>query len=172
MKKHLLTHVTLMTGHVARTPRTEVLDQAIAYLAPVAEGRCHDIPEVGLWIDVFRPKGEDGATLDGTASFSVSSILTQGRVPFVHCVACWDPVMGEMAWAKAEELGQQTGLPSCPGLKRPDRTPWLAVAITPNMFLSGMQTIGLLGDLERCMAWTLIEQGRRDEATVPQRATA
>ena len=36
--------------------------------------------------------------------------------------------------------------------------PWLGVLLLPGMTAMPVETVAQLGDMERCLAWTLIEQ--------------
>ncbi len=69
---------------------------------------------------------------------------------------CWDEAAEDAAWAQASKMARLPGLPDRlqdhpPPLPWITATPFWLAAIDPDV-------IDLLGDLERCLAWTLITE--------------
>jgi len=56
-------------------------------------------------------------------------------------------------WAAASASGIDAGA----RLHRPSMIPWLAVALTHQALLAPHDAMMELGDLERCVAWALME---------------
>ena len=70
-------------------------------------------------------------------------------------VACWRADREAEAWRQfraivAEFAGK---LPD----REPPDLPWLAVYVLPYTLTLPPETVTMLGDLERCLAWALIE---------------
>lgn len=135
-----LGHATLNTGNLVYSPRSgvhaetmEVLQSMIAAGYGDAAGIPFRIPERGA----------------GTA------LITIGEPPAVLCGVCWDESRSDEAWMTMLEAMRQSGY-----VKAPDRippVPWLAVLMLPAMLALPIETILMLGDLERCLAWAVIE---------------
>lgn len=139
-----LEHITLTTGGWRTSPRSEVSDTAIdAVRAGMAEDR--EVAGSG-WRVRLVPGGPDGV--------HVFDLLHRGR-RMVACWLCIDESHTDMLWRYARQAAG-------PGarLSRPDRVPWLAAAIVPediSALLREPTVIAEAGDLERVVAWALIE---------------
>jgi hypothetical protein len=74
-----------------------------------------------------------------------------------HAIRCWlcvDAAMGDEMWSAAV-AAKHPWVVSAPG-----RTPWLAVALMPAAIALGLsdpRALMAAGDLERCVAWALLE---------------
>jgi hypothetical protein len=159
-------HLTLTTGHNARTSRADVSDETLALVAPwldgiINSGALHPLPvqelshlaarasvEAGsLIITVFAPAGPfvPGAVSRGKdmllVTFGVAQRSRQGA-------ALWPMLV--------DRLG------AAPDLQRPAE-PWLAVALHEGLIMH-MDVIGLLGDFERCCAWAWMTRNPSLEA--------
>ena len=170
-----LYHLTLNTGHVAVTPRAAIENSSvIATLTPLVTDTPADVPTVGWGLKLFRPQALHGRkdcwaatqtahAVDGAAMFTVSAAknLSHDRRPnFVHCVACWNPALSKAAWRIAKDCAAAGGLPMA-NVQRPHHFPWLAIALDVGIQCASLEELGMLGDFERCFAWTLIENRQR-----------
>jgi hypothetical protein len=90
------------------------------------------------------------------AIYTVSRTVTvDGRAapaPMVTCGLAID--RGEYVWSVLTRQ-QPTAAP------RPEALPWLGIVLHPTMALLSRDEAMMLGDLERCIAWTIIEEDRR-----------
>lgn len=163
MNHDFLNHVTINTGHTGQSPRAQVHGEIIDMLTPVITGKANRIPVVGWPIHIIRPFDGENFPIDGAAFFTLSGTVAGNRVAhLVHCAVCWDPALDEEAWKMAMQITKATHQEPSPSLKRPDATPWLAVALDPGMYLADQEAIAMLGDFERCMAWAFIEHARKN----------
>lgn len=140
-------HITLTTGSTRTSPRDEVADHVVAHIRTSmaeANGRL------------------------GNTGWAVKMVPFD--VPEVHCfdllyegapvVRCWlnnhpDPKLTDMMWGSLGNF-------RLPGVKltRPKPGCWLAVALLPEavaLFARSPGTLMEAGDLERCVAWALLE---------------
>ncbi len=138
-----LNHYTLITGHGRLTDRSEVADDVIEALRPIVVNDGGDLPG-GLGL-VVTPSESAGGWV-----FTVYHAST----PLVTCGLAITPEAAGEVWPCLLEVGKVTGLPILP---RQPPVPWLSVAILPGLNLFGMEMWEWLGDLERCIAWTLID---------------
>lgn len=136
-----LHHVTLLTGHVAHTRRTDVRDDVIALLRPIVAAGVARIPGPIEWYLITPSPGP------GWSIFSVSPTTDPEAPDYVTCTACWDERAAPAAWATT---GQH---------QPPPPAPWLAVALGPAFPSVGLNAASMLGDLERCVFWTLADTG-------------
>lgn len=136
-----LHHVTINTGHLLISGRSEVMSETMSWLAPmVAAGG-------------GRPAGMPFAIERRSQG---SALLRIGEPAAVWCGVCWDELRSSDAWMAVLALAQQSGVAHAPD-SRP-AIPWLAVLTTPVMFTLPPEQIMMLGDMERCLAWAIIEQ--------------
>lgn len=176
-------HLTINTGHVATTSRGDVADNVIELLRPIyqeakvrprgmAVGQVPGggVPlEVVVWPGLMRDMRQIKAL--GVAAFQIALVPRSASersragiasAPAVVGVVCGADPHSVEAWAMVDfllrmaiplpELRPRLGL-------RPESTPWLAVVLGVPV-LAGMlkpETVALLGDLERCLAWTMLE---------------
>lgn len=155
-----LWHVTLDTGDVRQSPRSEVGDEVIPHLQSMLGTGSAPIPGMpGLrWVPAAFWLGRGAAMLDaggwgGTVVLpSVAAgplrVVTMGVAPHaLAAAATWDYVT----------LG--LGADAEPKCLRPD-PPWLGVALGPASVELDQQRLLALGDLERCLAWAWLESDR------------
>jgi hypothetical protein len=153
-----LNHLTLTTGHLARTQRSDVKPVASELLADwlpatINSGRSHALPVPELChisAQVFVQSG----TLVVTVSAPVGP-HEQGKphtgqtVPLVTLGVAQRAGQGADLWASLT-----TAFPTAHGLEMPS-TPWLAVAVHPSI-AAYTGPVEWLGDFERCLAWAWI----------------
>jgi hypothetical protein len=136
-----LAHLTMNTGNLVHSPRDQVLPSTIEWLAPlVAAGKGEP---AGIPFEVTQ-RGE------GTALFVI------GRPAAVACGVCWREDRAPAAWDAMLAVLDIQGAPMAPAERPP--VPWLAVAFMPGMGALLPETLVRLGDMERCLAWVLVEQ--------------
>lgn len=136
----VLHHVTLNNGHLAITARGEITPEVIAWLAPMVQAGKGEPAGISFGID----RRTDG-----------SALVVIGRPPAVLCGVCWAQDRSAGAWSAMIELMRSSGMMQAPD--GPPPAPWLAVLTLPAMYQLPPETIAMLGDMERCLAWTLIE---------------
>jgi len=136
----MLQHVTLNTGNLVASPRDQVLPKTVRWLAPmVRKGRG---APAGIPFAITN-RGED------TALFSI------GEPPVVFCACCWAEDRSAEAWAAMLATMRGLGMTRAPETR--PAVPWLAVLLLPGMAAMPVETVAQLGDMERCLAWTLIK---------------
>lgn len=155
-----LHHLTLTTGHLRRSPRSEVDGETLARIGPwlaaaIDDGRAMPLPVSELADYSALAKVHDGALLVTISGPPLASGPMRGRAPPLvtlgvaqrsrHGAALWPLLIGPHM------------PPAKPGLQRPAE-PWCAVALWPTISLypSAMEW---LGDMERCISWAWIERG-------------
>jgi hypothetical protein len=84
--------------------------------------------------------------------------LSHDGEPIARCWLCVDAAVADAMWVAARDA------PALPGviLRQPAQTPWLAAALILSPALLAepatiADVLGEAGDLERCVAWALIE---------------
>lgn len=153
-----LNHITLNTGHLARTSRTDVapaVTQLLASWLPATlnSGKYHHLPVPELSHFSAQIFVQDGA-LVVTVSASVGP-HQQGKphngqtMPLVTFGVAQRSRQGAPLWSM---LVKAFGCVA--GLQQPG-TPYCAVAIHPRIAAYKGAT-GWLGDFERCVAWAWI----------------
>lgn len=158
-----LYHLTLNSGHVARTARAEVDPVVLDLLRPLIDTTHGPIPALpGWYVDFMFPiRRSSGERLSGGAFFQITHEPDLSRRPVVMAVAAWSEAMTQGAWEQAllaSALFLPTTAPQEPRTRPP--IPWLAVWLTPIAAApSAAPLLPLLGDLERCIAWALIDNG-------------
>lgn len=141
-----IAHITLSTGHIRRSPRSEVGDDALAVLVPWLEaaraaGEPIPLPAESLAHYSGKVMLEDGALL--------CTIYGPGAVPLVTFGVAQRSRQGEPLWELLAGMGQPS-----PAARMPS-APWCGVVLHPSavLFPDAMEW---LGDLERCVAWAWI----------------
>jgi hypothetical protein len=137
---------TLNTGHTCSSPRAEVCPQAIQALDPVIH---------------------NGGPIPGPFDFSLTVTRAEGGAlftvwhgpPLVVCAVAWTQRAEDQLWPELAAAYEQawSGVPGAQPARKPDRLPWLAVQFLPALFTTDLAVVALLGDLERCVAWAMIE---------------
>ncbi|MFM1991293.1 MAG: hypothetical protein RJA99_4250 [Pseudomonadota bacterium] len=140
-------HVTLDTGDVRRSPRSEVRDDIVemldGWIGRMLAGETVQAGDVGIALTA-QSRGRcllievaDSRSLDPLATIGVG---THSR--------CGSPLWREL---HADARGTATSP------DRPPPEPWVAARLRPDL----QQHLGvaeILGDLERCLAWAWIER--------------
>jgi len=142
-----LAHLTLNTGHVCNSPIYKVHERAIQALAPLVRAGGGAIPACPGWsCDITcDTKG---------AAFSFSF----RRIPVVLCTLAWDADNATELWASAVD---SIYLKSAELPDLPVSVPWLAVNLLPtSLVFCSASDMGMLGDLERCLAWAIIKTSK------------
>ena len=164
-------HLTANTGHVLMQPRTPDMDDAMRRLAPVIAAGGGSLWAHGLHLRVDNPP-----KARGWASFGILDEGQDGAGVILGTV-CWDEQGSWRAWAalqrgyrKMKNSLQRVHLWR-PLPDRPPAAPWMAVCITPFVGFMAESAIGMLGDIERCVAWALVEAAT-GRAPAPEEAKA
>lgn len=174
----ILTHLTLNGGDIAEVPREQVADAAVNALRPLYRASkgtgSGGGPVPGgqlLHVDIWPGLMVKGRQVPkrGVASFQIGP-TRMSKAPYVMGVVCGVDDAEDQAWSLVEMISLST----CPVLvrdrlpaqvrprtdKRPGAAPWLAVALGAPVLTGRVnaETIALLGDLERCLAWAILEE--------------
>jgi hypothetical protein len=160
----VLSHYTANTGHLSVTPRNAVANQVVDLLLPLAQHGGGYIPKMpDVYIGINQDVDADQIR-SGWATFKIGSgpfKSNDDELPWVVGVGCWDSAYSPKSWAVAHffsrmylDLGlkMQYRMP----IDAPN-TPWLSVILLPAPHSSFFKYMNMLGDLERCLFWTLAE---------------
>ena len=157
-------HYTANTGHLAITPRSAIGNDVVKSLLPLVhnDGGCtQQIPDIYVGID----RGSDADQVRRSYStFRITSAQSKnkaGKLPWVVGVGCWNDACSVESWAVANDLAHKyleigLGMKSLLPTDAP-KTPWLSVVLLPSTEINFFKYLYLLGDLERCLFWTLAE---------------
>jgi hypothetical protein len=157
-----LFHYTINTGHGRNSPRDEVADNIIEILRPIVLAGGGNIP--GTEFSLKLTKGRHGTMFD--IDYSDVPIVTCGLAFTRKGVSEIWPVMVELVKTIRDAIARKIGispkeakhllpLPSVV----PQALPLLAVFLQPIAgFLVGLSVLAMAGDLERCVAWTILDQ--------------
>jgi hypothetical protein len=138
----ILTHLVVNTGILLPSPKGQAGPEAVQTLAPmVAAGRGEP---AGIPF-VVTHRGE------GVASFEL------GRPPAELGTVCWSVTRSAEAWPRVLRTMRAEAATRPP--VDPPPVPWLAVLTLPPLHALPVGTVLQLADLERCLAWALIEAG-------------
>ena len=152
-QEQTLCHYTLNTGHSRQSPRHEVSNSVIAALKAVVASGYGPIPETPLYVQMA---GEYRS-----AMFTIGRRLGAENVPLVECGFGLNAKDVQQWWDNLIDIHDSfSGKMPIPIASRepPRTTPLLAVYIMPTaMIYCDPKTAELLGDLERCIAWTCVE---------------
>lgn len=157
-----LYHLTINTGHLAVTSSVpqDILDR----ISAVVDAECGEIPGLSGWyLDILRPMSGDGRPIPGAAFFQIASEPGLSKMPAVMAMACWQPAAQAAAWQQAiMSYGALRASLIATRLWRepprhPPTLPWLTVWLTPFIALAPPDIASALGDLERCVAWALMQ---------------
>lgn len=134
MEKHLC-HYTITTGHARQSPRSEVSDGILDFLAPLLATGEHEMPR----FSEYRVRVTiEGSTLEATVS--------RGDTPLVTTFVVVDQ-------AGLDRVLRATGCIPAVALTLP-----AALVETHPTLQLDRDAIGWLGDFERCLAWAWIER--------------
>jgi hypothetical protein len=145
-----LAHLTLNTGHLRMSPRSEVAEHAIRALDPIVL----DTNPAGTVISGVRIRMQ---RRKNGASFTLG---TEHHAMIVGALV-WHEITAEHTWKSCLELyrGQHQAEPAA---EMPSHIPWLAVQLpgAPELMacIATPEMWAQLGDLERCIAWTILAQ--------------
>lgn len=134
-----IAHLTLDTGHLRHSPKNEVRDDTIAALAPIVErGR----GEIAGW-DIQMVHG---ASPSGSAGFT----LTHNRLWIISAYMAWTKEGDTAEWSVVRQAYKLRAM-------KPLCLPWLAVKLMAGAHQVGFDVLREGADLERCLAWTVLE---------------
>jgi len=146
-----LHHVTLTTGHVRRSPRSEVAADAVAVCRELIEAATdsrYGVPIPGL-PDLRLSADRAGKCILLTVDTADGApVLTIGIATHSRC--------GAREWHLLHTVGM-TGPLATEGQPCPPE-PWVAARLEPGAALLSPDTLMALGDLERCLGWAWIER--------------
>jgi hypothetical protein len=138
-------HYTLNTGDGRLTDRREVANDVIDNLRPIVQAGGGSLVSD---LSVHIHGGRNGGWLYE---------IRHGGDAVVACgLALNDHHSGQL-WPTLATFAAQANLPHPP---RPPRTPWLSVLILYGSAGCDQDTLMAVADLERCVAWTLIEESK------------
>lgn len=170
-----LRHLTLNSGHLAVTARSDVLPEAREVLRPLVRAGggelCFSMEGLHLHIThrcrggaVFSVHLSEGPTVNVLSPSG--DVVTLHGYPVITCGLAWKQeaidIVGQLtvnATELAKKIWKQKFAPS-----PPVDIPWLMVVLYPWMLTLTEQQISALGDLERCIAWTIIDEAEKDGA--------
>lgn len=136
-----INHYTVNTRHNRKSYRSEVSDGIVDLLKPIILDGGGPLLSTGLDIKVdVEP---------GCAAFT----FFEDGFPIVICGMCVDPGKKAYAWKPILETGVKLGITD---LQIPPAVPWLAAIVFPGPSNS-IETVRMIADAERCIAWTIIE---------------
>lgn len=139
-----LEHITITSGASRRSPRTEVSNEIVGALRADIAARRRLIGSP--WAVSLHQTPEGGHVFD----------LTYNGMAAARCWLCLHSHISNSMWTSA-----LTGrLDPEVLIRQPKSTPWLAAALLPAAISLGLISpvvLMELGDLERCVAWALIE---------------
>lgn len=141
-----LLHLTMNTGEVRLSTRSEVVNDVLAMLQPMLTPGLHTLPMHGGYsLEVpIVPEGWWG------------TLYQAGQIPIATIVVAAHTEEGAAMWLRLrryyQELRHYLRLERCPEV--PERAPWAAViSMTPT-------SVEWLGELERSLAWAYITRRR------------
>jgi hypothetical protein len=148
-----LEHLTLTTGHSRLSPRAEVVRGTIDFIRDCLAKHDGQLGSTGWQVRLIPIRD---------IQFSYCFDLYWQGKPLVHCFLCAHLSEHEQMWAALHATGLTvTALGAV--AKQPSHVPWLAVGLNQPLLASmrgDPQQIGAVmmeaGDLERCVAWTLL----------------
>ncbi|KQQ61167.1 hypothetical protein ASF69_01715 [Rhizobium sp. Leaf311] len=139
MKK--IAHLTLFTGHLRNSPRSEVHWDTIKFLRPYVLGASGEIGDTGWTVRM----------VEGITQGSCGFTLHHSGLWLLSCFMAWTTAADNPMWGVVEKVSK-TSVP------KPDLVPWLAIHAMPDFFwFTDPHAIMEAADLERCIAWTVIE---------------
>ena len=150
-----INHITLNTGHVARTKRADVAPDVTALLAnwlpgTINSGRTHALPVPSLSHFGAQVLVHDGALVVTVVApvgpHQQGQPFAGKTMPLVTFGVAQRSRQGALLW---DMLTSAFG--SVAGLQQPG-TPWCAVAVHPSIAAYD-GPVDWLGDFERCVAW-------------------
>ncbi|MBL0375376.1 hypothetical protein JJB09_25525 [Rhizobium sp. KVB221] len=138
-----IAHLTLFTGHLRNSPRHEVDREAIDKLMPYVMSAGGEIENTGWTVRM----------IEGAAPGSHCFELHHSGLWLLSCYMAWTRAASTPMWEVVKRISKTT-------VPKPKTTPWLAVhamPATPMIMFKALHAMMEAGDLERCIAWTVIE---------------
>lgn len=134
-------HVTVTTGASRLSPRSEVSDAVVTLIRTALAEHDGRLADTGWMIDLipYPPGGH------------VYDLIYRGS-RIARCWLCMDAEAADDIW-----LSATAGAPAGTRLHRPVTMPWLAAGLMEGAVSAGPDALMTAGDLERCVAWALIE---------------
>jgi len=139
-----LEHITVTTGATRLSPRSEVRDDIVNKVRKSLAEANGRLP--GRWQVKMLPTPEGGYVFD----------LMLAKSHIARCWLCADNLAFDGLWGAASS----SGLDPHAVIRPPTHTPWLAAALTTGGIMLAMtepEALAEAGDLERCVAWALLE---------------
>lgn len=150
-----LAHVTLTSGNVRHSPRHEVGDQVVTLLAPllarVLAGDTVDVPYVDGEYVLQGAVDGDCCALTVTGAASGLLVATLG-------IAAGETGSAAL-WRQLHVYAPESS-PLATRAEAPPSAPWCAARLDRGAAVHP-DALTWLGDLERCLAWTWIEERAR-----------
>jgi len=151
-----LVHLTLNTGDSRLSPLHEVSRD-------ILDGLAHLVTQKGA--PPFPIPWDVTLRIDAKKQFGAFA-LTRGKMPLVSCVVAFSSKGRNLrtAWRTAlqgyhaDEESRRVFGGATP--KKPASTPWLTVQLHRGIAHLPLEQILMLGDFERCLGWSIIEQFR------------
>jgi hypothetical protein len=139
-KAKTLSHLTLQTGHVRNSPRHEVHDDVIAALSPIV-------------ISGGGPIAKTDWTLRMVQGAAVGSCGFELHWKNWWVCSCY------LAWTKRGDVAMRNVVPQLSSIPfgKLGSVPWLTAVLMPGAANAPFSTLMEAGDLERCIAWTVLE---------------
>lgn len=160
-----MNHITLTTGHNRKSPRSEVSQKTIDLIAPwlkeaIKSEKPISLPRKDLSnYTALVSESDDGLIV---SVFGQSKQIENGRpLPLVTFHVVRKEGSAAEMWKHAQAPYM---LPIASGLKCP-AVPFAAVSTWPTSFMF-FDALVWLGDFERCVAWTWLEQQEIEEEKV------
>jgi hypothetical protein len=151
MRPRYLHHLTLSTGHVARTLRADVSAEALA--------ACRALIDAALAEGIQPVPGVDGYLLEAAYHGGRCLVVHVRAAPSTLLVSVGIAAHSRCGAALWRAITTSPGAP--PGAERRQcpPEPWCTVQLMPGMGTpEGLAAAPWLGDLERCLAWAWIDR--------------
>lgn len=144
-----LVHYTVNTGHTNDSPRSAVGEDIIQMLSPVVRAGRSPIPrfeDYQLWV----------TESPGAVVFTIMRINGE---PLILCGLAWTTKGAQALWPDLKEIydNAYASVHDQPEASMPTRLPWLSVVLFPGCARVNPEHMYMMGDLERCIAWTILE---------------
>ena len=146
-------HYTFNTGHSRVSPRSEVADNVIEALRPMARTGQYRIPGFGYLSVIVT-------VTEGQAIFSILADHKPKPMPVIHGGVAWTEAGRTILERELEKINAAGGARVVPdhqiAEKSPPGVPWCGVIMFDSVALLG-EDVAAIADFERCLAWTIIE---------------
>ncbi len=135
-----IAHLSLFTGHLRNSPREEVHRETIEMLMPYVMGAGGKIRDTGWTVKMVQ----------GAAPGSCCFELRHSGIWLFSCYMAWTTTADAPMWDVVRQVSKTA-------TAKPKSVPWLAVHAMPMFWSAPPRAIMEAGDLERCVAWAVIE---------------